>query len=89
MRSNANSVMVGERIQNCNVSIGLGFNLSGQNTIGPDWGWQYPESWRWNWCFRLVHQRLGKHQLGYAVWHSCGFLPPNRLLRLERQLHPC
>jgi prepilin-type N-terminal cleavage/methylation domain-containing protein len=39
----SNVVMVGERIQNCNVSIGLGFSSTGQSTIGPDWGWQYPD----------------------------------------------
>jgi len=39
----SNTVMVGERIQNCNVSIGLGFSSTGQSTIGPVWGWIYPD----------------------------------------------
>jgi hypothetical protein len=39
----SNTVMVAERIQNCNVSIGLGYSSTGQSTIGPVWGWQYPD----------------------------------------------
>jgi prepilin-type N-terminal cleavage/methylation domain-containing protein len=39
----SNTVMIGERIQNCNVSIGLGFSSTGQSTIGPDLGWEYPD----------------------------------------------
>ncbi len=39
----SNTVMVGERIQNCNVSIGLGYSSSGKSTIGPVWGWIYPD----------------------------------------------
>jgi prepilin-type N-terminal cleavage/methylation domain-containing protein len=39
----SNTVMIGERIQNCNVAIGLGYSSSGQSTIGPDYGWQYPD----------------------------------------------
>jgi len=39
----SNTVMVGERIQNCNVSIGLGFSSSGNKTIGPVMGWIYPD----------------------------------------------
>ncbi len=39
----SNTVMVGERIQNCNVSIGLGYSSSGSKTIGPVWGWIYPD----------------------------------------------
>jgi len=39
----SNTVMVAERIQNCNVAIGLGYSSSGQSTIGPVWGWQYPD----------------------------------------------
>src|SRR5262249_24512697 len=29
----SNTVLIGERIQNCNVSIGLGYSSSGQSTI--------------------------------------------------------
>jgi prepilin-type N-terminal cleavage/methylation domain-containing protein len=39
----SNTVMIGERIQNCNVSIGLGYSSTGQSTIGPDWGWIYAD----------------------------------------------
>jgi type II secretory pathway pseudopilin PulG len=39
----SNVVMIGERIQNCNVSIGLGYSSTGDTTIGPVWGWQYPD----------------------------------------------
>jgi prepilin-type N-terminal cleavage/methylation domain-containing protein len=39
----SNTVLIGERIQNCNVSIGLGYGSAGQSTIGPDWGWIYPD----------------------------------------------
>ncbi len=39
----SNTVMIGERIQNCNVSIGLGYSSTGQATIGPDWGWVYAD----------------------------------------------
>lgn len=39
----SNTVLIGERIQNCNVAIGLGYSSSGQSTIGPDYGWQYPD----------------------------------------------
>ena len=38
-----NTVMIGERIQNCNVSIGLGYSSTGDTTIGPVYGWQYPD----------------------------------------------
>ncbi|CAN5463154.1 DUF1559 domain-containing protein [soil metagenome] len=37
----SNTVIIGERIQNCNVSIGLGYSSSGSKTIGPVWTWQY------------------------------------------------
>ncbi|HEV8059897.1 MAG TPA: DUF1559 domain-containing protein [Gemmataceae bacterium] len=39
----SNTVMVGERIQNCDVSIALGYTSGGQVVIGPAWGWQYPD----------------------------------------------
>jgi len=39
----SNTVLVGERIQNCNVAIGLGYSSSGEQIIGPVWGWQYPD----------------------------------------------
>jgi prepilin-type N-terminal cleavage/methylation domain-containing protein len=39
----SNTVMIGERIQNCNVSIGLDYSSQGQSTIGPVWGWIYPD----------------------------------------------
>jgi prepilin-type N-terminal cleavage/methylation domain-containing protein len=39
----SNTVMVGERIQNCDVSIALGYSSGGQVVIGPAWGWQYPD----------------------------------------------
>jgi prepilin-type N-terminal cleavage/methylation domain-containing protein len=39
----SSTVMIGERIQNCNVSIGLGYSSTGQSTIGPDWGWIYAD----------------------------------------------
>jgi prepilin-type N-terminal cleavage/methylation domain-containing protein len=39
----SNTVMVAERIQNCNVAIGLGYSSAGQSVIGPVWGWQYPD----------------------------------------------
>jgi hypothetical protein len=39
----SNTVMVGERIQNCDVSLALGYSSSGQAVIGPAWGWQYPD----------------------------------------------
>jgi prepilin-type N-terminal cleavage/methylation domain-containing protein len=39
----SNTVMIGERIQNCNVSIGLGYSSTGQTTIGPAMGWIYPD----------------------------------------------
>jgi prepilin-type N-terminal cleavage/methylation domain-containing protein len=39
----SNTVMVGERIQACDVSIALGYSSSGQAVIGPAWGWQYPD----------------------------------------------
>ena len=39
----SNTVMVGERIQNCNVAIGLGYSSTGQSTIGPVYGWIYPD----------------------------------------------
>jgi prepilin-type N-terminal cleavage/methylation domain-containing protein len=39
----SNTVMVGERIQNCDVSIALGYTSSGQVVIGPAYGWIYPD----------------------------------------------
>ena len=39
----SNTVMTGERIQNCDVSIGLGYSSTGQKVIGPVYGWQYPD----------------------------------------------
>jgi prepilin-type N-terminal cleavage/methylation domain-containing protein len=39
----SNTVMVAERIQNCDVSIALGYSSSGQVVIGPAWGWIYPD----------------------------------------------
>jgi prepilin-type N-terminal cleavage/methylation domain-containing protein len=39
----SNTVMVAERIQNCDVSIALGYTSSGQVVIGPAWGWLYPD----------------------------------------------
>jgi len=39
----SNTVMIGERIQNCNVSIGLGYSSTGAKTIGPVMGWMYPD----------------------------------------------
>jgi prepilin-type N-terminal cleavage/methylation domain-containing protein len=39
----SNTVMVGERIQQCDVSFALGYSSSGQAIIGPTWGWQYPD----------------------------------------------
>jgi prepilin-type N-terminal cleavage/methylation domain-containing protein len=39
----SNTVMVAERIQNCDVSIALGYSSSGQKVIGPAWGWIYPD----------------------------------------------
>jgi len=39
----SNTVMVSERIQNCDVSIALGYSSGGQVVIGPAWGWQYPD----------------------------------------------
>ncbi len=39
----SNTVMIGERIQNCDVSIALGYSSGGQVVIGPAWGWQYPD----------------------------------------------
>jgi prepilin-type N-terminal cleavage/methylation domain-containing protein len=39
----SNTVMVGERIQNCDVSLALGYSSTGQAVIGPVWGWQYPD----------------------------------------------
>src|SRR5258708_383014 len=39
----SNTVTIGERIQNCDVSIGLGYSSSGQSTIGPVMGWIYPD----------------------------------------------
>ncbi len=39
----SNTVMIGERIQNCNTAIGLGYSSAGQSTIGPVWGWIYPD----------------------------------------------
>src|ERR1700730_17307039 len=35
--------MFAERIQNCDVSIALGYSSGGQAVIGPAWGWQYPD----------------------------------------------
>jgi prepilin-type N-terminal cleavage/methylation domain-containing protein len=39
----SNTVMIAERIQNCDVSIALGYSSSGQVVIGPAWGWIYPD----------------------------------------------
>ena len=39
----SNTVMVAERVQNCDVSIALGYSSAGQVIIGPAWGWQYPD----------------------------------------------
>jgi prepilin-type N-terminal cleavage/methylation domain-containing protein len=39
----SNTVMIGERILNCDVSIALGYSSGGQVVIGPAWGWQYPD----------------------------------------------
>jgi prepilin-type N-terminal cleavage/methylation domain-containing protein len=39
----SNTVMAAERIQNCDVSIALGYSSSGQKVIGPAWGWLYPD----------------------------------------------
>jgi hypothetical protein len=39
----SNTVMVAERIQNCDVSIALGYTSAGQKVIGPAWGWIYPD----------------------------------------------
>jgi prepilin-type N-terminal cleavage/methylation domain-containing protein len=39
----SNTVMVAERLQNCDVSIALGYTSSGQAVIGPAWGWIYPD----------------------------------------------
>jgi prepilin-type N-terminal cleavage/methylation domain-containing protein len=39
----SNTVMVAERIQNCDVSIALGYSSSGQVVIGTAWGWIYPD----------------------------------------------
>jgi Protein of unknown function (DUF1559) len=39
----SSTVMIGERLQNCDVSIALGYSSSGQAVIGPVWGWQYPD----------------------------------------------
>jgi prepilin-type N-terminal cleavage/methylation domain-containing protein len=37
------TIMVAERIQNCDVSFALGYSSAGQAVIGPAWGWQYPD----------------------------------------------
>jgi prepilin-type N-terminal cleavage/methylation domain-containing protein len=39
----SNTVMAAERIQNCDVSIALGYSSGGQVVIGQVWGWQYPD----------------------------------------------
>jgi prepilin-type N-terminal cleavage/methylation domain-containing protein len=39
----SSTVMIGERIQNCDVSLALGYSSTGQHVIGPVWGWQYPD----------------------------------------------
>jgi len=39
----SNSVMIGERLQSCDVSIALGYSSSGQAIIGNTWGWIYPD----------------------------------------------
>jgi prepilin-type N-terminal cleavage/methylation domain-containing protein len=39
----SNTVMIGERIENCDVSIALGYSSTGQVVIGPAWGWIYPD----------------------------------------------
>ena len=39
----SSTVMVAERIQNCDVSIALGYSSGGQVVIGPAWGWIYPD----------------------------------------------
>jgi prepilin-type N-terminal cleavage/methylation domain-containing protein len=39
----SSTIMIAERIQNCDVSIALGYTSSGQAVIGPAWGWQYPD----------------------------------------------
>jgi prepilin-type N-terminal cleavage/methylation domain-containing protein len=39
----SSTVMIAERIQNCDVGYGLGYSSSGQSVIGPAWGWQYPD----------------------------------------------
>jgi prepilin-type N-terminal cleavage/methylation domain-containing protein len=39
----SNTVMAAERLQNCDVSIALGYSSSGQKVIGPAWGWLYPD----------------------------------------------
>jgi prepilin-type N-terminal cleavage/methylation domain-containing protein len=39
----SNTVMVAERIQNCDVSLQLDYSSGGQVVIGPAWGWIYPD----------------------------------------------
>jgi hypothetical protein len=39
----SNTVITGERIGNCDVSIALGYSSSGQAIIGPAYGWIYPD----------------------------------------------
>jgi prepilin-type N-terminal cleavage/methylation domain-containing protein len=39
----SNTVIAAERLQNCDVSIALGYTSSGQKVIGPAWGWMYPD----------------------------------------------
>lgn len=39
----SSTIMIAERIQNCDVSLALGYTSAGQAVIGPAWGWQYPD----------------------------------------------
>jgi prepilin-type N-terminal cleavage/methylation domain-containing protein len=39
----SSTVMIAERIQNCDVSLALGYTSAGQAVIGPAWGWMYPD----------------------------------------------
>ncbi|QJW99971.1 DUF1559 family PulG-like putative transporter [Frigoriglobus tundricola] len=38
-----NTVMFGERIQNCASGVALGYSSSGAHVDGPCWGWIYPD----------------------------------------------
>ena len=78
----SNTVMVGERIQNCNVSIALGYSSHGCNDDRASLGMAVPRSRRRSPVgrLRLVDRWLGEYQLGYCPGPACRLLPPNGLL---------